>query len=115
MKNWCGTYKLNPDKTYTPCTTEEWCEQIEQMAREGTKHVNSDEIEDKWVSTVWLGLDHQWDDDKQPLLYETMIFVKEGEEIYCSRYSTWKEAEEGHKHAIQWVLNGCKDEEKFYK
>jgi hypothetical protein len=28
------------------------------------------------------------------------------DEIYCRRYSTWQEAEEGHRKAIEWVKEG---------
>ena len=29
---------------------------------------------------------------------------------YQVRYTTWHEAIEGHKKAVEWVLNGCKDD-----
>jgi len=47
------------------------------------------------ISTVFLGLDHQWGDGP-PLLFETMVF---GGAYHheCERYSTWDEAEAGHK------------------
>jgi len=46
------------------------------------------------VSTVWLGLDHQWGDGP-PLIFETMVFGGsiEGE---MERYSTEAEALAGH-------------------
>jgi hypothetical protein len=41
-----------------------------------------------------------------------MVFdePKSGTDIYMDRYTTWDEAIEGHKKAIQWVLDGCIDE-----
>lgn len=50
------------------------------------------------VSTVFLGLDHSFG-GKKPLLFETMIFEKKGKGQSCEmeRYSTWDEAERGHK------------------
>ena len=67
------------------------------------------------VSTVDLGLDHSFGIGK-PLYYETMIFEKERnkEGFYNSldyqvRYSTEKEAREGHKKAIQYVKNMIKE------
>jgi hypothetical protein len=51
------------------------------------------------VSTVFLGLDHQFGDGP-PLLFETMIFGGTEDE-YCERYSTWEEAEAGHKKAVE--------------
>ena len=54
------------------------------------------------VSTVFLGLDHQFGDGP-PLLFETMVFTRSawdkgpliGQD--CKRYSTLKEARQGHK------------------
>jgi len=51
-----------------------------------------------WVSTVWLGLDHQYEDGGVPLIFETMVFPKDGthEEVDMERYSTEEEAINGH-------------------
>lgn len=50
------------------------------------------------VSTVFLGLDHQWGDGP-PLLWETMIF---GGARDCEtwRWSSWHAAEQGHEAAV---------------
>lgn len=63
-----------------------------------------DQINDYFVSTVFLGVDHSFGDGP-PILWETMVF-KNGEEIYCNRYSSAKEARQGHQTAVLWVLNG---------
>jgi hypothetical protein len=47
------------------------------------------------VSTVFLGLDHGWGDDEDPLLFETMVFGGPNDQD-CIRYTTWAEAERGH-------------------
>ena len=51
------------------------------------------------ISTVFLGMDHQWIPKGPPLVFETMIFngVHDGEQW---RYSTWDEAEAGHAAAV---------------
>jgi hypothetical protein len=49
------------------------------------------------VSTVFLGLDHQWGDG-QPLLWETMCF-HEGAGIETWHWSTYHAAEQGHEAA----------------
>lgn len=56
----------------------------------------------KWVSTVWLGLDHQYGEGK-PLIFETMVFPKKGDysDEFCERYSTLKEAKAGHKVIVK--------------
>lgn len=53
------------------------------------------------ISTVFLCLDHQHGDGP-PLLFETMVFggpLTDEQE----RYSTWDEAEEGHKRKVKRV------------
>lgn len=109
---WCGTYLLNDDKTYTPCPTLEWAKQCDEMLKNGTKHVADEIVDNKRISTIWMGLDHQYRENAPPLLFETMIFDHANgyRDIYMTRYSTWQEAEAGHAKAVQWVKNGCKDE-----
>src|SRR5262245_48085717 len=50
------------------------------------------------ISTVFLGLDHSFGQGP-PMLFETMIFGGEYDQE-IERYSTWKEAEAGHR---RWV------------
>jgi hypothetical protein len=54
--------------------------------------------EDVQVSTVFLGIDHQFGNG-DPLLYETMIFGGP-HDGYCDRYSRREEAEAGHQRAV---------------
>ena len=74
-----------------------------------------------WISTVFLGLDHQWGKGP-PLLFETMIFERskvtkmgpvldelDGEQW---RYSTWDDAEAGHHATVKRVLRLEADAEK---
>lgn len=53
------------------------------------------------VSTVFLGLDHNWDVGP-PHLFETMIFGGEHAN-YCTRCATWDEAEKMHTQACRLV------------
>src|SRR4051812_15450274 len=53
------------------------------------------------VSTVFLGLDHNFSDHGEPLLFESMAFWQ-GEGGYEEvRYATWMEAEAGHRAMVQ--------------
>lgn len=71
-------------------------------ARENSDRiVAKTKIGDSEVSTVFLGTDHAFGGGA-PLLFETMIFGGKHDE-FCERYSTWEEAEEGHKRAIALV------------
>jgi len=92
--------------------------------------VKKTEIQQYEVSTVFLGLDHQFsmDEDALPLLFETMVFENldepvvskfefngrlirkeydkislEGIDGYMMRYSTWGEAEAGHEAIVALV------------
>jgi hypothetical protein len=58
------------------------------------------------VSTVFLGIDHNWGGG-EPLLFETMIFGGELDQEQW-RYSTWEEAEKGHKRACMMVSKPTK-------
>lgn len=65
-------------------------------------------VEDYQVSTVDLGINHQFDENLPPLYYETMIFpIANGEvlylDLYCERYTTEEEARIGHQKAIDYV------------
>lgn len=61
------------------------------------------------VSTVFLGLDYQFGKGP-PLLFETMAFFNEGEgrerfnDFDQARYSTWEDAELGHKAMLKRCL-----------
>lgn len=51
------------------------------------------------VSTVFLGLDHNYGPGP-PLLYETMVFPSCADED-CERWSTWKDAITGHEAMVE--------------
>jgi hypothetical protein len=105
-------YKLDENKNAIPCSCREWADQLEQMSKDNNKHIADETIDGKRISTVWLGLNHNIN-DRTPHIFETMVFNGDdyGHDIYCDRYSTYQEAEEGHKKAVQWVKDGCKEDE----
>jgi hypothetical protein len=61
-----------------------------------------------FVSTIFLGLDHDFFGRRAPVLFETMVFYGEGAArgIHDSqRCSTWDEAEKQHTSAVEkWIL-----------
>ena len=58
---------------------------------------------DVMISTVFIGLNHNWGDG--PLhLFETMVF-REGQDGEMKRYSTWEEAEAGHDAMVSQILS----------
>ena len=52
------------------------------------------------ISTVFLGVDVSLD-GKPPVLFETMVFDKDGDEKGCFRYTTWSEAIQGHETVVE--------------
>ena len=59
--------------------------------------VGLDEVGDDRVSTVFLGINHNYFGGC-PLLWETMVFP-DGE--VCQRYSTYEEAMIGHREMVE--------------
>jgi hypothetical protein len=53
-----------------------------------------------YVSTVFLGIDYNFMEGK-PLLFETMVFKGKEGDLDMARYSTWEEAEAGHKRIVK--------------
>lgn len=68
---------------------------------EAYRRVGRDEGDGWMVSTVWIGLDHNYGDEP-PLIFETMVFdgPLDGETV---RYSTWTEAQAGHVDMVEQV------------
>jgi hypothetical protein len=67
--------------------------------------VRRDEIGDVVVSTVWLGLDHNFGGKGPPLIFETMVFGGTNSE-YQERYSTEAAAIAGHERIAAAVKEG---------
>lgn len=89
-------YKLE-DKKVVACKPQEWGFAITN------KHVATDKIGSVTISTVFLGIDHSFG-GKVPLVFETMVFGGELDGL-MERYSTWDQAETGHKIMVEKVKN----------
>lgn len=81
---------------------EQWAQWYERS--ENDRVVAKTEIGDTLVSTVFLGIDHQFGSGP-PLIFETMIFGGEYDQ-YQVRSSTWSEAESEHEVACSLVRGG---------
>jgi len=77
-----------------------WAKWFQDAERSVKRTTISDDV---LVSTVFLGIDHQFEDGP-PLLFETMIFGgdRDGD---MWRYATWDEAEAGHDEAVKSLLS----------
>jgi hypothetical protein len=67
--------------------------------------VGLDQVGDAKVSTVWLGLNHEFMPGRPPLIFETMIFGGEYAD-YCVRYSTEAAAAAGHAAVVAALTAG---------
>jgi hypothetical protein len=54
------------------------------------------------VSTVFLGIDHRFDLEGPPLLFETLVSGGAHDEL-MRRYASWEEAEQGHAEIVALV------------
>ena len=94
-------YRLD-GQTPVPCRdVREWMQYCESMFGNDANRVGLDLIEDIEISTVFLGLDYNFKPFGPPLLFETIVFhldpISHPETIRMQRYSTWAEAEAGHR------------------
>jgi len=76
----------NPEEAISPRTK-----------RVAETHVTRDIV----VSTVFLGLDHAWDDGP-PILWETMVFGGKLDSEQA-RYRSRRDAEDGHEAMVERV------------
>lgn len=67
------------------------------------KRVGYTEVGDVRVSTVWLGMNHNWGDGP-PLIFETRVFGGEDDE-WMDRYATEDAAVAGHNEVVAAVKN----------
>lgn len=97
-----GRYILEGHKPIACPDLKEWAIWLAGADR----HVAVTRIGGFRVSTVFLGLDHSFC-DVPPLLFETMIYNDQDHEWldYQERYSTWAEAEAGHRRAVAMILD----------
>jgi hypothetical protein len=81
-----------------------WAEMHRDRGKNNQRRVAATQIGDIAVSTVLLGTNHNWLGEGPPIIFETMIFDKEGSVgDYQERYATKQAALAGHDRAVQFV------------
>lgn len=103
-------FNLDENNNPVECDVTDWADLYEKESGQDKRRVGSDDVNGYHVSTVFLGLDHGHGFTGRPLLFETMVFGDGEGDGYQTRCSTWDEAVQMHKDAIEWVKSGCKDE-----
>lgn len=91
----CQLYRLE-DRRAVPC--EDLVEWDEWFAT-ADRRVAETWIDDVRISTVFLGLDHNFEPGGDPALFETMVFIA-GEPNQMRRYFIWEETESGHSETV---------------
>jgi hypothetical protein len=106
-----GHYILNEDHSVTKVDTRttkgllEWAVWFEKADR----HVERTRVAPGIsVSTVFLGLDHNFSERGPPLLFETMVFDDYGGNDTW-RWHDWDEAVEGHARIVAELRERLKD------
>lgn len=85
-----------------------------QLMETGDRHVDETFMtvggQRVWVSTVLLGLDHNFMYGGPPIIFETMVFFAKRDPDglfsdlgYQVRYATYAQAKAGHKRAVRWA------------
>ena len=98
-QHFLGTYILEGHRPVAEPDTLTWARWLENADRV----VARTEHELFAVSTVFIGLDHRHGGKGPPLLFESKTFV-DGEGRDCERYSSWDDAETGHKAMVRQQL-----------
>lgn len=95
------------DKESKPLTVLQWGRLFEDPAYRRIGHTEIDDF--GFVSTIWIGLDHDFtsgllDPHKPPLIFETMSFEHgDGNGIGQIRYRTLEAAQRGHAREVERV------------
>ncbi len=104
------TYYKRDGMPYDESDVIQWAKDFEKEDRRVAKDILPD---GKVVSTVFLGLDHNFGEGP-PLIFETMIFLseKDSDEVDCDRYSTEEQALKGHKTMVKKWIKKAKEQPK---
>lgn len=75
--------------------------------------IGYDRLRGMWVSTVFLGLDHNFSRSGSPVLFETMVFHRRAGG-YMRRYCTRHEALVGHDATLRSLLEDLEARPRGY-
>ena len=98
-----GWYRMEKDGSVHPI------QDFAEANKDSERVLAKTKVGKEEVSTVFLGLDHNYDPNDKPILFETMIFPKCE---YCERYHTFDDAWKGHKRVVAALKKELKKEPK---
>ncbi len=92
-------YNRLAGKKVVPCTSEQMAVLYEN---DDQRVIAQEDVGQFWVSTVFLAIAHGLNRDEH---FETMVFDHNPDspdnDVHIERYSTWDEAEAGHKQIVK--------------
>jgi hypothetical protein len=103
-----GLYVLQGKLAVPEPDATKWAIWTEQSYANGEHWVARDRIGGVSISTIFLGMDHNFVPGELPILFETMIF-RGGASDETFRCGTWEEAEAQHVEAVAMVRQEIKD------
>ncbi len=104
-----GYRVLDDDHRVVEADLHTWAQFLDEH---GKRTVGKDTVDGVTVSTVFLGSDHSYGPElgqPDPLWFETMVFegVGKGWDQTRDRYTTWEQAEAGHKEVVARLRAGA--------
>lgn len=84
----------------------QWAKWMDLSRRDESFRVKQDFVADAWVSTVFLGLDHDFHFESKgpPIVFETLVSMLGRDDMSYSevmqRYCTFEQAERGHEAIV---------------
>lgn len=97
-----GLYILDENKNPVKCNDMSvWGKWIKNPENKRVALTNISE--DVYVSTVFLGIDHNFGRNDKPILFETMVFGGIYDGLEAMRYYTFEEALLGHDAMVGFV------------
>ena len=104
-------YTLNDDGSTASCDAKEW----ERIILSDKKVISLAIGKEHVISTVFIGIDHNFSGVGRPILFESMVFGRQewshAEDgitaLDQERYATLDEAKAGHKRLVaEWIKDG---------
>ena len=78
-----------------------WAKDFEDRANNGGFVAQETLPNGIYISTIWMGLDHNYGAGR-PLIFETMVFgAKAGKDLDQDRYASLEEAKAGHAAMVK--------------
>lgn len=87
-----------------PTDAKTWAAWFEQATKDKARIIKQERVGKYFISTVFIGLDHNLFDQSHPHIFESMVFSG-GESIDQDRYSTFGQALRGHQAIVRHYEN----------